>query len=110
MSDQRKSAWPNAIQVKNRRRTICIEEKLDIISWLIKGERIVDVCHNVRLAHCSVHTICDNAAGIKESAKSGTKLFVSQDCHGPVRMNHTKKLRMGVSYIFIALEINKYIV
>jgi hypothetical protein len=30
----------------------------------------------VRLAHSSVHTTRDNADRIKESAKSGTKVFV----------------------------------
>jgi hypothetical protein len=32
----------------------------------------------------------DNADWIKESAKSGTEVFVWQDCHSPVGMNHTK--------------------
>jgi hypothetical protein len=53
-----------------------IEEKLDKISWLEKGEQIVDICCNVRLAHNSVYTIHDNAERITESAKSGTKVFV----------------------------------
>jgi hypothetical protein len=62
--------------VKNRRKIICIEEKLDVISRLEKDEGIVDICRNVRLAHNSVHTMRDNADRIKESAKSGTKVFV----------------------------------
>jgi hypothetical protein len=45
------------------------EEKLDVISRLQKGERIVDICCNVRLAHGSICTIYDNADRIKESAK-----------------------------------------
>ena len=72
-----------------------------------------------------VHTIRDNADRIKESAKLGTKvfvcearlpqsypneLFVEQDYHSPIQMNRTKKIWMWVSYIFTALEINKYIV
>ena len=78
MSEKRKSASPSVIQVKNRRKTIGIEEKLDVISRLEKGERIVDilVCRNVRLAYNSIPTIRDNADRIKESAKSGTKVFV----------------------------------
>jgi aspartate carbamoyltransferase catalytic subunit len=68
MSEKRKSAVPSAIQVKNRRKTIGIDEKLHVISQLEKGERIVDICRNVRLAHSSVHTIRHNADGIKESA------------------------------------------
>jgi hypothetical protein len=47
--------------VKNKPITIGIEEKLDIISRLKKGEQIVDIWHSVRLAHSSIYTICDNA-------------------------------------------------
>ena len=43
------------------RRVSSIEEKLDVISRLEKGERIVDKWRNVRLAHSSVRTIGDNA-------------------------------------------------
>ena len=56
-----KSAPPSAIQVKNWQKTIGTEEKLYVLSRLEKGEWIVDICHNVRLAHSSVPTICDNA-------------------------------------------------
>jgi hypothetical protein len=76
MSDRRKAVSPSAVQVKNWRKTIGNEEKLDVISHLEKGERIVDICRNVRLACSSVHTIRDNADRIKESAKSGTKVFL----------------------------------
>jgi hypothetical protein len=62
--------------VKNRQKTISIEEKLDIISQHEQGEKIVDICCNVKLAHSSTHTIRDNSDRIKESAKSGTKVFV----------------------------------
>jgi len=61
MSEKRKSASPCAIQVKNQWKTIGTEEKLDTLSRLEKGERYVDIRHNVRLAHSSVRTICDNA-------------------------------------------------
>ena len=37
-------------------------------------ERIVDVCHTVRLAYITVSTISDNVDRITESAKSGTKV------------------------------------
>jgi hypothetical protein len=73
MSEKCKATSPSAIQVKNRQKTISIEEKLHVISRLERGERIVDMCCNVRLAHSSIHAICDNADRIKESAKSGTK-------------------------------------
>jgi len=70
------SISPSAIQIKNRRKTIRTEKKLDIISQMEKGEQTVDLCHNVGHTHTSVHTICDNADRIKESAKSRTKVFV----------------------------------
>jgi hypothetical protein len=62
--------------MKNQWKTISIEEEVDIISQPEKGEWIFDICHNVSLTHDSVHTIRDNADRIKESAKSGTKVFV----------------------------------
>ena len=69
MGQKHKSSSHSAIQVNNVRKTISIEEKLDVTSLFEKGERIVDICYNARLAHRSVRTICDNADGIKESAK-----------------------------------------
>ena len=75
LSDRHQSASPCAMQVKNRRKTVTIEEKLDLISRLEKGEWIFYVCHNVRRAHISVHTIRDNTDKITESAKAGTKLL-----------------------------------
>ena len=53
-------------------------------------ERIVDVCHTVRLAYITVSTISDNVDRITESAKSGTKVFVLQDYHSYIGMNRTK--------------------
>jgi len=38
MGDTPQSTAPSAIQVKNWQQTVCIEEKLDIISQLEKGE------------------------------------------------------------------------
>jgi hypothetical protein len=110
MSEKRKSTSPGAIQV-NWRKTICTEEKLDIISRLEKGERIVDICRNVRLTHSSLHTIHDKAYRIKESPKSGIKVFV---CVARLPQSYQNELYqkpwMYAPYIFIALEINKYIV
>jgi hypothetical protein len=45
MSEKRKSASPNAVQVKNQQKTISNEEKLNVISRLEKGEQIVDISH-----------------------------------------------------------------
>jgi hypothetical protein len=69
MSEKRKSTSPSATQVKNRQKSNSTEEKLDVISRLQKGERIVDIWRNVRLAHSNICTIGDNADRITESAK-----------------------------------------
>jgi Fe-S-cluster-containing hydrogenase component 2 len=76
MCERCKATPPSAMQVENRRKTVGIEEKLDVISRPENGERIVDICRNVRLAHSSVHTARDNTDRIKHNAKSGTKVFV----------------------------------
>ena len=76
MSEKHKSALPGVIQVKNRRKTISIEDKVDVIRRLEEGDRIIDVCRNVRFTHSSVSTIRDNADTITVSAKSGTEVFV----------------------------------
>ena len=62
--------------MKNRRKTISTEEKLDIISRLEKGKRIVDICCNVKFTHRSKYTVHDNVDGTGEHTKSGTKAFV----------------------------------
>ena len=49
------------IEMKNWWKTNSIEDTLGVIRWLEKGEQNVDVCHNVRFAHSSVCTICDNS-------------------------------------------------
>jgi hypothetical protein len=76
MNEKRKSTSPSAIQVKNWRKTIGIEEKLHVISRLEKGERTVDICRNVRLAHSSVHKIRDNADRKKVLSQELKCLFV----------------------------------
>ena len=63
------SASPSAIQVKNQQKTVSIEEKLDVVCQVEKGEHIVDICWNVTFAYSRVHTIRDNADRIPESAK-----------------------------------------
>jgi hypothetical protein len=56
VSENHKAASPRAIQVKNWQKTISIEEKLDVISWLEKGEQITAIWHNVRFIHNGIHT------------------------------------------------------
>jgi hypothetical protein len=78
------------------------------ISQLEKGERIVDMCHNVRLARSSVCTLHDNVDRIKVSAQSGTKVFV---CITRLPQSYWNELYqqiwVGVLWIFIVLEVNK---
>jgi hypothetical protein len=64
------------MQVKNRRKTISIEKKWDVVSRLEKDEWIVDICRKVRHPYISLPTVLDNADRITESAKSGTMLFL----------------------------------
>ena len=71
------------------------EEKLDVINRHENTEQVVDICHNVRLAHSSISTIHDNADRITESPKSETKVFVQQDYHSPIRMKCTKYCGCG---------------
>ena len=49
--------------------TLIAEEELDVICPLEKGERIVDICRNIRFTHNSLRKIRDNAGGIKESPR-----------------------------------------
>jgi len=60
MCTKRKSTSHRAIQVKNRQKRFSIEENLDLISQLEKGEQIVDICGNVDRTEGSaqcLHTI-----------------------------------------------------
>jgi len=100
-SEKGKCTSPFRIQVKNMWKTISTGEKLDVISWLENSKQIVDICHNVRFTYSTIRTIHDNADRIRESIKSGTEVFVYQDYHSPIRMNHTKTLWMWVSYILL---------
>jgi hypothetical protein len=79
-----RSTSPSRIQVKNWWKTTGTEEKLYTKNLLKKGERTADICHNVRLAHHSVGTICDNADIIKESSKWLGKIQCQQSKTGTV--------------------------
>jgi hypothetical protein len=62
---------------------------------------------NVGRACSSIGIICDNVDRIKKSAELGTKVFVGVAQLPQSYQNEPyQKLRMWVSYIFIALEIN----
>jgi len=43
-----------------------------------------------QIAHGGIHTTCNNADRITESAKSGTEVFVQQQYHSPMGMNRMK--------------------
>jgi hypothetical protein len=74
---------------KSRRKTVGIEEKLDVISQLEKGTQVVGIHCNVRFAHTSALAIPDNADRIRESAMSETEVFV----YSPIGRNCTKNYR-----------------
>jgi hypothetical protein len=76
LNEKWKSTSLSAIQATNQQKTNGNEEKLDLISQPERGEQMTDICHNVRLAHISVCTICDNADRITGNTKLGTKVFV----------------------------------
>lgn len=46
--EKHKSTLPSTIQVKNQWRIIGIDWKLDVISWHVKGEWILDILHSVK--------------------------------------------------------------
>jgi len=66
MSEKCKSTSPCTIQMKNQQKTISNEEKLDIISQLEQGKQPVDICHIVRLAGSSIHTVHGSSDRIKK--------------------------------------------
>ena len=79
MSEKCKSASLNAIQVRNRQKTISIEGKLDLISWLEEGEQIFDIGHNVNLlivACVQFVILLVELKNMKEGAKSETKVLL----------------------------------
>jgi hypothetical protein len=66
----------SSIQVNNWHKIFITVEKLDVISWLEKGEQNVDICHYVMFAYSSIHTFCGNADRIKEMlSEELTRLF-----------------------------------
>ena len=90
-----KSTSPRATQVKNRQKTNSTDDKLEVLSQPEKGEQIVNICHNARFNHSNIRTICGDADIITKKVKPGTKVFVHQDDHSPIRMNSTKNYRCG---------------
>ena len=102
-----KSTSPSAVQVKNRRKPISSEEKLDVISPHKKREHNMDTCHNVRFAHNSLCMIRDNVDRIKKSAKSGLKRLCNKTT--TILLQWTVPKIVDVSLTFFALGINMYV-
>ena len=61
------------------------------------------------LAHTHTHTIHHNDNRITKNAKSGNNVFVYQDYHSPIRMNHTKNHESASPLHFYCIR-NIYIV
>jgi len=81
MSENPNSISPSETKIKRQRKTICIEEKLEVINRLEKGERIANICRALGLAKSTVRTIRNNADRIKESAKSGIRASAKRICY-----------------------------
>ena len=78
MSVKCESTPPSAIQkCKIQQKTTSIEEKLHVRGPSEKRERTVDIWHNVRFAHSSIQTVCDNADSIKEVLSQELKCLCS---------------------------------
>jgi len=104
--------------VKNWWETISIEDILDVTSRLEQGEWIFDICHNVRFVHSSVRTVPDKTERIKGSADCLDNIKCQQSVTGSVCdatqpqscwKEQYQRVWLWVSYIFIALEINTFI-
>ena len=106
--EKRKSTSLSAIQVKNWWKTIASDEKLEATSPPKKGWMKCHIHCNVKLAHSSPLTVCDNVCRIKK--RLGLKIFHA------IRLPHSfqnwpyQKSRMWASYLFNATQIYAYIV
>ena len=54
----------------------------------LKGKQTVDIRRNIRLAHSSVHTVCNNADKVKESAKNLDNITCQQSETGTVCLHN----------------------
>jgi len=90
MSKKHKSTSPTAIWVKNQRKTISIEEKLDVTSWLER--KVKELLTYPVMLDSLILTNIQFKIMLLELQKmlSGTKAFVQQDCHSPIRRKCTK--------------------
>jgi hypothetical protein len=99
MSEKHLSTSPSAIQVKNRRKLIGTVEKLDVISWIEKGERSIDICHNVRLTHSSIAQIVIMLIELMKVLSQELKCFCSKTT--TVLLEWTVPKTMDVSLTFL---------
>jgi len=107
MSDECKPPSSSAIHMNNWRKTISVLKRIRHNKPTWKSEQIVDICHNVRFAASSVHTICDKTYRVQGLSQELKCLSLKQDYHCPIGMNSTKNFGCE-SCVFVVLEINKY--
>jgi len=100
MTEKHKSTSPSAIQAENLWKTISSEDKLDVISRLERGEQIVDICHNDKLAHSSIWKSWVMLAELKKLPCQELKCLCSKTT--TVLSEWTvPKTRIWVSYILL---------
>jgi hypothetical protein len=90
MSEKLKPASSSEIQVKNQRKTVSIEEKLVIVNQFKKVNKLFPYALTLDSLIVAYIQCVIMLVGLKESSKSGTEVFVWQDCHSPIGMNHAK--------------------
>jgi len=78
MSEKHRPVSPNAVPVKNWLKTIGIEKKLDVISFLEICEQIVGMSRDVWFADSNIYRIRDNVNRNTENDTSGTKTLCSK--------------------------------
>jgi hypothetical protein len=107
MSQKHKSASPSTIQVQNRRKTICTEEKLDIKANLKKVNEFLIYAILLDLIIVVYIQFVIMPKEMKKVLNQELKCwFVQQDYHSPIRINHTKKI-MDVSLLHFYCIRNK---
>ena len=87
--------------MKNWWQTTSTEEKLDTKSQLEKGDQIVDICHNVRLADGSICTFCDNADRITDSQELKCLFVCVARLPQSYRNEPYQKLRKFLTFYYI---------
>jgi hypothetical protein len=90
MSEEHKSTSPSATQVKNRQKTISIEEKLSVIN---QHENVNELLMYIVPLHSLIVAYIQFVIMLIELKTSGKNVFVQQAYHSLIRMNHAKSYR-----------------